>query len=173
MFRAEIPLNRNHLGTPVFNLDGEVVAIYTGYEPPANPEHRENPREKHLLPIQLAVNIYESLKYKKSMRSPWTGFSVIPLNAQQRAQFPTEKGDKGGIAIEYVWDNSPASTFGIQPGDILTRFGHYRILSPADFQKWLYMYGVGHTVRMVLLRDGQYRVHEYTIEERPDWAVPE
>lgn len=172
MFRAEIPLNDTHLGSPIFDLEGNVVAIYTGYKPPVVEGHRENPREIHLLPIQLAMNIYDSLKFKKSMKSPWTGFSVIPLNQQQQALFPTEKGDKGGIALEYVWKDSPADKLGIKPGDILTRFGHYRILSPADFQKWLYMYGVGHEVKMVLLRDGDYQVHTYTIEERPQWAIP-
>ncbi len=173
MLRAELPLNTASIGSPIFNKAGEVVAIYTGYKAPVAEGHQEDEEETHILPSFLAMNIYESLKHKKSMHSPWTGFSVMPVDEKQRTIFPTKHGDKGGIAIEYVWQNSPAEKLGVKPGDILVRFGHYRIQSPADFQKWLYMYGVGHTVKLVFVRDlKEYKVLEYTIEERPDWAVP-
>ncbi len=173
MLRAELNLTKNQIGAPIFNKQGEVVAIYTGYKAPIKEGHIEDENEVHILPSFLAMNIYDSLKHKKSMKSPWTGFSVMPINEQQKKVFPTKHGDKGGIAIEYIWKNSPAEKLGIKPNDILVRFGHYRIESPADFQKWLYMYGVGHTVKLVFLRGlKEYKVLEYTIEERPKWAVP-
>ena len=173
MLRAEITLDENSIGTPVFNKMGEVVAIYTGYKAPALEGHIDDPNEQHILPAFLAMNIYDSLKHKKSMLSPWTGFSVMPINEKQKLAFPTKHSDKGGIAMEYIWPNSPADELEIRPDDILVRFGHYRITSPAEFQKWLYMYGVGHKVKLVFLRDlKDYRVVEYTIEERPKWAVP-
>lgn len=173
MLRAYIDLPDSSIGGPVFNQKGEVIAIYTGYTPPVMAGHQENPDELHILPAFLASNIYASLKHKRSLRSPWTGFSVRPLTEKEQRWFPAPKGDEGGIGIEYVWENSPAASFGLEPGDLLVRFGYYRIESPADFQKWLYMYGVGHTVKLVFLRGGdEYRVVEYTIEARPDWAKP-
>ncbi len=173
MLRAEIILDAKSIGTPIFNKDGEVVAIYTGYKAKALEGHIDDPNEIHILPAFLAMNIYDSLKHKKSMLSPWTGFSVMPINDSQQKAFPTKHGDKGGIAMEYIWPESPADKLGVLPNDILVRFGHYRITSPAEFQKWLYMYGVGHKVKLVFLRDlKDYRVVEYTIEERPKWAVP-
>ena len=46
--------------------------------------------------------------------------------------------------------------------------------SGGDFQKWLYMYGVGHPVKLMILRNGKdYLVTDYVIEERPAWAKPE
>ena len=74
----------------------------------------------------------------------------------------------GGVAIEDVWEGSPAQKLGIQVGDILVQFSYNRILSVADFQKWLYMYGVGQPVKLYVLRNGtEYLVADYVIEERP------
>lgn len=174
MFRARITMPHESIGGPVFYADsGEVAAIYTGFKPVAEPGHAENTAETHLLPINLCFNIYDSLKTKRSLKSPWTGFAVRPLNDTEKRFFPTAKKHHGGIAIEDIWDNSPAQKMGIHEGDILVQFSYNRILTVADFQKWLYMYGVGHPVKLYILRNGtDYLVADYVIEERPEWAKP-
>ena len=181
MFAAEIEIPDTGIGGPVFNEKGEVLGMFTGYHPPelageealAEPDEADASEVTHILPIFLAFNIYDSIKQRQSLASPWTGFSVRPLNASEREQFPVAQGKfTGGIAFEYIWENSPAEAMGLQVDDILLRFAYYPILSPADFQKWLYMYGVGRTVKLYLLRDGEIFIKEYTIEARPDWAQP-
>ncbi|WP_461782867.1 S1C family serine protease [Prosthecobacter sp.] len=175
MFRAKITLPVTSLGGPVFHADsGEVAAIFTGYKPVPEAGHAEDTSETHLLPINLCFNIYESLKTKRSLKSPWTGFSVRPLNENEQHYFPTAKKHHGGVAIEDVWDNSPAQKLGLKAGDILVQFSYNRILSVADFQKWLYMYGVGQPVKLIILRNGtEYLMTDYVIEERPEWAKPQ
>jgi serine protease Do len=174
MFRAKITLLDESLGGPVFYADsGEVAALFTGYRPTAELGHVEDKTETHLLPINLCFNIYESLKTKRSLKSPWTGFSVRPLSMVEQALFPTAKKHHGGVAIEAVWEDSPAQKLGIKVGDILVQFSYNRILSVADFQKWLYMYGVDQPVKLYILRNGtEYLVADYVIEERPQWAKP-
>ncbi len=174
MFRARITIPDASKGGPVFHADtGEVAAIHTGYRPEPEPGHEEAGNETHLLPIDLCFNIYESLKTKRSLKSPWTGFSVRPLNDIERRFFPTARKHHGGVGVEDIWPGGPAEKLGIQPGDILVQLGYNRILSVADFQKWLYMYGVGHPVKLILLRDGtEYLMADYVIEERPEWARP-
>jgi serine protease Do len=174
MFRAQITIPAAAIGGPVFHADsGEVAAIYTGFKPVPEPGHEEVEGETHLLPIELCFNIYESLKTKRSLKSPWTGFSVRPLTDAERSFFPTVKKHHGGVAVEDVWENSPAQRMGVKEGDILVQFSYNRILSVADFQKWLYMYGVGQPVKLIFLRNGtDYLASDYTIEERPEWAKP-
>jgi serine protease Do len=174
MFRAQITIPASAVGGPVFHADsGEVAAIYTGFSPVPEPGHEEVEGEAHLLPIALCFNIYESLKTKRSLKSPWTGFSVRPITDAERAFFPTVKKHHGGVAVEDVWENSPAQKRGVKEGDILVQFSYNRILSVADFQKWLYMYGVGQPVKLIFLRNGtDYLATDYTIEERPEWAKP-
>lgn len=174
MFRAMITIPAVSVGGPVFHADtGEVAAIFTGFDPVPEPGHEEIEGETHLLPIGLCFNIYESLKTKRSLKSPWTGFSVRPLTDAERAFFPTAKKHHGGVAVEDIWENSPAQRMGVKEGDILVQFSYNRILSVADFQKWLYMYGVEHQVKLTFLRNGSdYLSVDYLIEERPDWAKP-
>jgi serine protease Do len=174
MFRARITIPPGSKGGPVFHSDtGEVAAIFTGFKPLPEPGHSEVEGETHLLPIELCFNIYESLKTKRSFQSPWTGFSVRALEPAETAFFPTARMHHGGVAVEGVWENSPASRMGIREGDILVQFGFNRILSVADFQKWLYMHGVGHKVKLILLRNGtDYLMSDYVIEERPASAKP-
>jgi S1-C subfamily serine protease len=174
MFRAKIAIPAASIGGPVIYADsGEVAAIYTGYKPAAEPGHAEDAGETHLLPINLCFNIYDSLKTKRSLKSPWTGFSVRPLNDTEKRHFPTAKKHHGGVALETIWENSPAQKMGLREGDILVQFAYNRILSVADFQKWLYMYGVGQPVKLYILRNGtEYLMTDYVIEERPQWARP-
>ena len=175
MFLAEMVISRSSLGSPVFNKSGEVVALYTGYAPPHDDEDEiDNSAETHLLPIFLVFNIYKSIKQRKSLASPWTGFAVRPLNKEEQAQFPIRNGEfTSGIAFNHIWEGSPAEKMGMQVGDILVRFAYSPIHSPADFQRWLYMYGVGHEVDIYTLRNGRVLTYRYLIEERPKWAVPQ
>jgi serine protease Do len=171
---AQIDLSDSVVGGPIFNEGGEVVALHNGYVPPASSVHDESDLEtQHVLPIFLAFNIYQSLKFKGSLKSPWTGFSVRPLTAEESSIFPTPKRFLGGIAIDYVWKNSPASRLGIRVGDILVGFNYYQTKSPAEFQKWLYWHGVGFEVELHIIRaGGRYLKFDYLIEERPFWAKP-
>lgn len=174
MFRANISIPESSVGGPVVLADTrEVVAIYTGFKPMAEKDHQEAGGETHLMPINLCFNIYDSIKQKGSLKSPWTGFSVRALNESELKFFPTAKKHNGGIAIEHIWPDSPAAKLGLRVNDILVQFSYNRILTVADFQKWLYMYGVGHRVKLMILRDGrEYLIADYVIEERPQSARP-
>ena len=176
MLAAEIEIPPTGVGGPVFDDAGAVIGMFTGYHPPEGEGEAldEEAGLTHILPIFLAFNIYDSIKQRQSLASPWTGFSVRPLNAMERQQFPVAQGKfTGGIALEYIWDQSPAQVMGLQVDDILLRFAYYPVHSPADFQKWLYLYGVGRTVKLYILREGEILLQEYTIEERPAWAIPQ
>jgi serine protease Do len=172
MYRAEIELPDVVAGTPVYIGDGEVVAIHTAYVPEATADHADDPDEMHLLPLVLVRNIFNSLVEKGSFRSPWTGFSVRALAAEEASRVPTDRGFRGGVALEAIWPGSPAEKMGLREGDVLLQLGHNRTESVADFQKWLYLYGVGENVKLVVLRGEELLTTDYEIEERPDWAKP-
>ncbi|GAB3382523.1 S1C family serine protease [Spongiibacter taiwanensis] len=173
MLKADFDAPSPALGNPIFSGDGRLVALETGYLAPETSETDPSSQAPghYVLPAFLAFNIYHAVKFKKSFKSPWTGFSVSALNSFQQKQLPVERY-LTGVAIDRVWANSPASALGIQPGDLLLRFHHYPIATVADFQKWLYQYGVGAEVKLHLLRDRQLIILPYKIEERPTWAIP-
>ena len=113
-------------------------------------------------------NLYDALRAKESRRSPWLGFSVLELTRENR----TRRSPRTGIYIDGVFDPSPASRAGIRVGDVLTAIDDQRVLSVADFQKSLYLAGIGATVRLHVSRDGEALELPATIEERPEAARP-
>lgn len=174
MLKGALQMPASGIGSPVFNASGEVFAIHTAYRPAADDENDPENTDLYLLPMSLALNVYEGIKQRGNLLSPWTGFSVRALTEEESAQFPAYGGRiKGAVALEHVWEGGPAEALGLRSGDLLVKFGHYPIRSVGDFQKWLYMYGVGHSVKLHFLRGGELVAFPYTIDERPDWATPQ
>lgn len=179
MLQARIDVPDDVLGGPVFNSKGEVVALHTGYRKSAAEEEEDKLEgaeieegKIHILPIFLIFNIYESVKLKGNMKSPWTGFSVRALTGKEMEVFPYDRF-LGGVGVDYVWAGSPADKMGIKVDDYLVGFSYYPTKTVAAFQKWLYMYGVGFKVKLHFIREQkEYYSVDYTIEERPDSARP-
>lgn len=186
MLRAKIEIPDASIGGPVFNDEGKVVAIHTGHQPVDEllPEptgaldglHRQGQAEdegiQHILPIFLVATIYENIKLRKSLKSPWTGFSVRPINDEEKRRFPHTRY-RSAVAVEEVWKGGPAEPLGIEVGDLLVGFSYYKTNTVAEFQRWLYAHGVGMDVKLIFLRgEDELRTVEFTIEERPKWAVP-
>ncbi len=173
MLRARLPLPDSGLGSPVINAAGDAFAIHTGYIPLGGRDE-DDAGVNFLLPSTLIQTTYAGIKNRKNLESPWTGFSVRRLSEDELAEYPKQGPRfKGGIGLEHIWPNSPAEALGIEIGDQLVQFGFYPIQSVPDFQRWLYMYGVGQTVKLYFMRGEEMRVVEYTIEKRPDWATPQ
>jgi S1-C subfamily serine protease len=172
MLRVDIDLPKESLGGPIFSSTGELIGLHTRHaDSTASSSHGSTDDDRHILPIQLVFNIYEPLKKKRDIASPWTGFSVRSLIPAEQARFPVKRY-LGGVVIEYVWKDGPAYKLGLRTGDVLMRFSYYPTLTVADFQKWLYEYGVGAEVTLHVLRGDEILKLPYVIEARPSWAVP-
>jgi serine protease Do len=76
-----------------------------------------------------------------------------------------------GIGIDDVFVPSPAASAGVKPGDFLVELGGHAIQSVGDFQKWMYVMGIGTKVELGLVRDGQPMRVTVTIEARPPEAT--
>lgn len=154
-------------GGPLVDIHGEVIGLSV---PPSSMAASIEGSPVFGLPIELATTLYEALKIKESQRSPWLGFSVLELGWQLRRRLPW--APMTGIYIDDVFTPSPASRAGVRVGDVLHAMDGQRMLSVADFQRWLYLYGVGHTVRLEIYREGERLEIEAPIELRPQTAPP-
>ena len=154
------------LGGPLVNLSGEVIGIATRRsDSSASDSLVAAAGSGYALPINLATAIYQSLLFKKSTTSPWLGISVLLLTPEKRA----ELGDPrlNGIYIDNVFDPSPASLAGVQVGDVLQSMNRQMIITVYDFQRWTYMFGIGASVDMGIVRQGKPLVLKTVIAERP------
>jgi S1-C subfamily serine protease len=162
-------LDPESYGGPLVDIAGRVIGVTVprpgGVGPAA---FLAFARQAQALPNGIAMTLYEALRAKESRRSPWLGFSVLELTRATR----TRTSPRTGVVIDDVFDPSPAARAGIRVGDVLTAIDDHRVLSVADFQKWLYLAGIGAQVTLHVSRDGAPLALPVTIEERPDAARP-
>lgn len=164
-------------GGPMIDLKGRVVGILA----PGQPEPKKWQESKRQgvelgLPSKIVQGLHDAIRTARSFRSPWLGYAVMsrPEIAKVRGIKAYQEMDKprNGILIENVFDPGPAFAAGIQPNDWLVTFDKTRIFTPVDFQKQLYLAGIGTKVKVEIFRDGATRWYELEIQERPQAATP-
>ena len=170
LLQASLRVPAGALGGPLVNIEGEVIGMLV-----PGPGDDAAARSVELaLPIELALAIYEPLAIKGSRRSPWLGFSVLERRAARR-----RAGERGeiklapmGIYIDGVFEPSPAAAADVRIGDWLLAIDGNRITSVGSFQRRLYLSGIGSTITLEILRDGEILEKRVAIEERPEAANP-
>lgn len=164
-------------GGPLLDVEGDVVGILAPREfPPGSRGDAPKLGLEFALPSKIIAGLRESIGKARSFQSPWLGFGVM-----SRAEIATVRGveafnalakPKNGILIENVFTPSPASAADVRPGDFLVGFDTYKVFTPVDFQRYLYLAGIGKKVRLELFRNGETLQRELVIERRPTEAKP-
>jgi serine protease Do len=177
LMQASLGVPAGGYGGPLLNIEGSVVGmLIPGPNPDPASSVTPSPTLAFALPIDLALAIYEPLKIKESRKSPWLGVSVLELRAVRQGRGRSGPGGlrlpPAGVYIDDVFEPSPAAAADVRVGDFLISIDGNRLFSVGDFQKWLYLSGIGRTVTLGIFRDGQTLEKRVAIEERPEAAVP-
>ena len=168
--QTSVPVSDGALGGPLVNLRGEVVGVNARKGGPTVADPMAPlPGSGYALPSNIANAIYQGLLIRESKESPWLGFSVLALTDEQRTKLGG--GQALGVAIDNVFDPSPASTAGIRVGDILQSIQGERIADVYGFQRLLYHHGPGARVKLGLLRGRKPLELSMTIARRPAEAT--
>jgi S1-C subfamily serine protease len=129
----------------------------------------------YALPANIVQALYGTIQKSQSFRSPWLGWAVMSsaeLFRERSAEAMAKLSlPRVGIYIENVFAGSPADQAGIQPGDFLVRLGDAYLAEPLDFQKALYLAGIGREVECEFFRAGEVFKRTLRIEERPAEAI--
>lgn len=167
-------------GGPLLDLDGEIVGMLV---PRANPfggpiDGLASLRPlgiEFALPSNIMNTIFQVLRTKQSIRSPWLGIAIM-----SRAELRKERGPEAfeqmrkpgfGVWIENTFDPSPASAAGLRSGDFLVKFDGRPVVDPVTFQRLLYLAGIGAEAKLELFRDGATYERTLRITERPRDAL--
>jgi len=159
-------------GGGLLDADGRYVGMLT----PRDASSPDGTRGlEYALPSDVVRGIFAAILETESTVSPWLGFAVMGI-AELRAElgasgFAALARPRSGIYVESVFTPSPASAAGIRAGDFVTHIDGEALGSPLDFQRRLYLGGIGGTLRVDLFRDGEPYTVELKIEPRPEEAV--
>lgn len=174
--QASLPLTEGAFGGALLDRQGRCIGLLSHL-----PSSGEDARSfagrglAYALPINIVQALYGTIQKAQSRKSPWLGWAVMGsaelyrergAEALQKMQLP-----RVGIYIENVFAGSPADRAGIRPGDFLVRLGDAYIAEPLDFQKALYLAGIGREVECEFFRAGELFKQRLRIEERPAEAI--
>jgi serine protease Do len=166
------------LGGPLADLDGRVLGLTCRLRLEEGAEVSPGLAQRctFALPSKIAQGIYESIREARSVRSPWFGFAVMSrteIAAVRGAEaFQKLAKPRSGILVENVFAPSPAAAAGVLPGDFLVQFGAVEIHAPVDFQRQMYLTGIGRTAKLTFWRQGERFEREIEVAERPAAAKP-
>jgi serine protease Do len=167
---ASLQVHPEAYGGPLVDIQGAVMGIIVPFRTPQFDEASSG--LVYALPMSVATGIFESLKVARSFESPWLGVSV--LNTAEYRERSRAKGigqDRKqpvmGVYVDNVFDPSPATLADVRVGDVLFNLNGRRLTTVFEFQKSLYLAGIGNTVTIELYRDGEMLTREVTIGARP------
>jgi serine protease Do len=169
LLQTSLRISPESFGGPLVDIRGGVIGITVPAVSAPGTEAAASSAAL-ALPIHLVMTLLGPLQEKESRRSPWLGISVLDLAAVRHMKLKSPP--LTGLFIDDVFEPSPASKAGIRVGDILTEMDGNRLFAVPDFQRWLYLLGIGKEVSLVIYRDGKVLRPRVTIEERPAGAAP-
>jgi len=163
--QSSVRIHPESYGGPLVDIRGRVIGVTTPRADGGADVSASVSGSVYAVPINLAMTIYEALRIKASRISPWLGISVLHMDPALRRRMGSSP--RTGVYIENVFEPSPAFTAGVRSGDVLVSMNDERILSVQDFQRLLYLLGVGKKITVEVYRDGELFEREVVIEQRP------
>ncbi|MGH7140547.1 MAG: Do family serine endopeptidase, partial [Pirellulales bacterium] len=147
--QTDAAINPGNSGGPLVNLDGEVVGINTA--------------------IATSSGGYQGIGFAiPSTQAKWVMHQLIKSGVVQRAFLgvkPKEVSGEiashfgvarhGGVLVEQVVPNSPASRAGLKEGDVIVEFAGTKVHSPRDLMETVERVPVDSKQELKLVRDGK------------------
>lgn len=121
LFEISATINPGNSGSPVFDIEGNVIGIVV-----AQAYHTNGARISNMfndggvaLPISKVCYVVENIIEDFKEQHPWLGIQVIP-----------DSTNANNLVLNHVIVNSPAAKAGLRIGDILVKYNNKRIKSP-------------------------------------------
>jgi serine protease Do len=111
--------------------------------------------------------VLEQLRERGRVERSWLGVTIQTVTPELAESFGLT-GSARGALISGVEADGPAARAGVEPGDIILRFGDEEIGDAAELPWLASTAGVGHTVRLQVFRDGTKRDLSLSLGRLPE-----
>jgi len=157
--QTDAAMNPGNSGGPLLNMRGEVVGINAAINPEAN-------TIGFAVPINLAKEILPQLRDKGRVTRGWLGVGVQPLTPELAKAFGLES--TRGALVSQVRPGGPADLAGIERGDVIVAYRGEEILELRSLPRAVSETGIGETIELELIRDGERRRVEARVGEQAE-----
>jgi S1-C subfamily serine protease len=144
--QIDASINPGNSGGPLLNINGDLIGINTAIYAKAQ-------GIGFAIPINKAKKIISDLIQFGEVIQTWIGITVQDLD-KKLAGYLKVPGKKG-VMVKALEPGSPASSAGLQEGDIILAIGSKKIASVQDYGSVKKTYAAGDTLKAQIWRNGQ------------------
>jgi len=163
--QTDVAVNPGNSGGPLFNARGEVIGINSqiysrtgGYQ-----------GLSFAIPITVATKIEGDLIAHGKVTRGRLGVAVQEVNQALAESFGLPKPE--GALVSSVDKGGPADKAGLQPGDVIVRYGDHPIQHSSDLPGEVADTKPGTSVKLDVIRKGQNKTLDVTVGEMRDTNV--
>jgi serine protease Do len=156
--QTDASINPGNSGGPLLNVAGEVIGINSAV-------NAAGQGIGFAIPINLVKQLLPDLKDKGRVQRSWIGVAVQRVSPEIAQGLGLER--PRGALVSQVVQGSPGYKAGLKPGDVITRFDGKAIEDSTDLPLLATTAGIGRTVPLELVRDGEVRSAKVTLAALP------
>lgn len=164
-FQIDAPINRGNSGGPTFNGKGEVIGVNTAILSPSG----GNVGIGFAIPSNDVKKIVADLIEDGVVERGWLGVMIQPVTEDLAKSLGVEKGE--GALIASVSEDSPASSAGLEPGDVVQTVDGKAIKSARDLSRIIADKGPEADVALKIWRGGKRITKHITLARLRDHKV--
>jgi serine protease Do len=161
--QTDAAINPGNSGGPLVSLDGKVIGIDSAIK------SRSGGWQGVGLAISsnIAKSITPQLLKNGVVRRGYLGVQIQDVSEPELAARLGLKEGEHGVLVTRVFEDTPGAKAGLKEGDVITTLNGKPVRNGHDLQTFIVRQEVGKAVELRLLRDGQAKTLQVTIEEQP------
>lgn len=162
LFQTDAAINQGNSGGPLVNMNGEVIGVNTAVAGDAQ-------NIGFAIPVNDIAGLVKSVLASGKLERPYLGVRYVSLTDDFAAEnnLSVKRGAYVLKTEDAVIPGSPAALAGIKPGDIITKVNDKPVDEDNNLSNVLARFGVGETVKLTVIRDGQEQQISATLTAAP------
>lgn len=146
LVQTDAAINPGNSGGPLLNLEGKLIGINTAID-------ARGEGIGFAIPVNKARRVMDDMLAGSPMASQWLG--LLGGNIDQRTAMALGLPDPGGVLVNRVYENTPASRASLRSGDAITGVNGLKLRDQRDFVNALRNHTARSKMNLEVWRNGK------------------